>query len=65
MTKKDYLALAAAFKTTKPPKNADAYAQQQWRDCVLAVIEMCARDNPNFHRGKFVAACGVPNIGVK
>jgi hypothetical protein len=65
MTKKDYVALAAALKATKPPSNADAYAQQQWRDCVQAVFEVCVKDNPDFHRGKFLTACGIPNIGVK
>lgn len=65
MTQKDYIALAAALKSVKPPSNADAYAQQQWRDCAMAVIDVCAKDNEAFHRGKFLKALGIPNIGVK
>ena len=62
MTKKHFNAFAAALKATKPPSNADAYAQQQWRDDVIAVLEVCVKSNPSFNRGRFIEACGVPNI---
>jgi hypothetical protein len=62
MTKKDYIALAAALKSAQPPSNADAYARQQWLDCVRAVMEMCAKDNPNFRRNTFATACGITNV---
>ena len=68
MTKKDYIALAMALKTAKPikpdaPKKYGPYAQ--WTDCVYVVMQACQNDNPAFHRGKFLTACGVPNIGIK
>ena len=71
MTKKDYTALAAALKATKPVYTGDKFhmdyayhgiAYQQWVDDVTAITEVCAVGNTSFSRGKFIAACGVPNI---
>jgi len=70
MTKKDYIALALALKAKKPVYAGDmkhmdytyhSEAYGMWKDCVIAVVEALAADNPKFSKGKFVAACGVPN----
>ena len=60
MTKKDFIALAAALKHTKPSPYVGEY--RMWRDCVIAVLEVCAKDNAKFDRWKFINACGVPNL---
>lgn len=74
MTKKDFAALASAFIRTKPLFIGDiddvSYRHHSleygmWKDCVLAVMDVCSQSNPSFHRGKFATACGVPNIGIK
>ena len=65
MTQKDYIALAAALKRTKPLRYDGSAQSMQWRDCVMAVMDVCAKDNEAFHRGKFLKALGIPNIGVK
>ena len=72
MTKKDYIALAAALKAVKPTytphddtPDHGALAYHQWVRDVTAVMDVCVTDNRDFHKGKFMTACGVPNIGVK
>ena len=71
MTKKDYEALASAFIRTKPLFIGDMDSMEylhhsleygQWKQDVVAVIQALAADNPRFHKGKFMAACGVPNL---
>jgi len=71
MTKKDYTALALALKAAMPRYAGDKdhahYAQHcdeygQWCRDVNAVLVVCAKDNPAFSKGRFIAACGVPNI---
>ena len=72
MTRKDYLAIAAALKndaahlepnavykdyTKMPQWNAGAY--DQWHTTVLALASVLASDNPRFDRARFLAACGV------
>ena len=59
MTKKDFIAFAAVLKANKP---TDAKQYLLWRDIVLGITHVCADSNGAFHRGKFLAACGVPNI---
>ena len=65
MTKKDYIALATALEAVKPDPLDHTLASRKWGECVNAILEVCARDNPAFHRGRFLDACGVPNIGIK
>ena len=71
MTQKDFIALAAALKRTMPVYTGDkghadygihGFVYDQWRDDVMAVIGVLTQANPRFHRGRFIAACGIPNI---
>lgn len=62
MTKQHFKALANALKATKPPRYDGSAQSMQWRDCVIAVTEVCASFNTAFKKGKFLAACGLPNI---
>lgn len=62
MTRKDYVAIAAALKSTKPSYNSDhvtlAVVMQHRASCV-AVAKALANDNPRFDRERFLDACGV------
>ena len=71
MTKKDFIAFAAALKATMPVYTGDhghadyAYHCEeyaQWKQDVIAVLEVCAKSNPAFDKGRFIEACGIPNI---
>jgi hypothetical protein len=65
MTKKDYIAIAAAIKaaradvTTKEPR----YSQRDMLDGISLAVEhvadVFAADNPRFDRARFLAACDV------
>jgi hypothetical protein len=64
VNKKDYTAIAAVLKAHKPdPRAADF--DGYWNHLVSALMDVFVADNSKFHRGKFLAACGVPNIGLK
>ena len=54
MTRKDYIAIAAVFKVRKDRDNADAL-----REIAYDLADVFKRDNPNFDRARFLAACGV------
>ncbi len=59
MTRKDYIAIAAAIK-----RNLDAYgdyteARQAMTEIAISVSQVMARDNARFDSIKFLAACGV------
>ena len=61
MTKNNFIALAAALRAVKPnPFQTARY--EQWTADVCAIIDVCAKMNPRFNRGRFMAACDVPNI---
>lgn len=68
MTRKDYVALAAAFRAKRPvPTMANhytrvAYASHciQWRHDVKAIVDVLAADNPRFDQDKFLLAAGYP-----
>jgi hypothetical protein len=63
MTRKDYVALAAALRDTllinlsTPDQLAGAKAAHH--SAVTRVAVVLARDNPRFDRARFLAACGV------
>lgn len=58
MTKKDYIAIAAAIR-----EQVDADANKGGHSITRAIADRiadaCARDNARFDRGRFLAACGV------
>ena len=53
MTRQHFKAIAAAMAAVKPTCNT-----AQWDKHVLALADMCARENPRFDRDKFLVACG-------
>lgn len=54
MTRKDYVALAEAFRavTTEPWTDGE----DTWVRCLEAVADVLAADNPRFDRERFLAA---------
>lgn len=56
MTKKDFIALAAALASTKPALDRPC-ALATWNKTVTAVIKACATSNPSFNPEAFRAAC--------
>ena len=64
MTKKDYIALAAALKAQRPTGDTElAYiSRHQWYHDVMAVMEVLRADNPKFNRNTFTTACGITNV---
>lgn len=74
MSKKHYIKLAACLNQTKPIRDDSRkgvevmlYAQSatQWQKDVEAVADVCASDNGNFNRARFLAACGLEVRPVK
>lgn len=61
MTRKDYVDLAAAFKSSRPadaPFGVENPKKAQWIKDVLAIANVLANDNPRFDRDRFEVACG-------
>jgi hypothetical protein len=71
MTKKDFIELAEQLAIVKREYDAKRHdfhgtaAEDMWKECVYAVMLACKTTSANFDRGKFLNACGIPNIGVK
>jgi hypothetical protein len=59
MTKKPFEAIAEAMARQKPADHWDANKHTQWNLDVNALADMCAAENPNFDRARFLRACGV------
>ena len=60
MTRKDYVAIAAAFDYQRQTvADMGTQAQQAVTDCAAAVANVMARDNPRFDCARFLKACGV------
>lgn len=56
MTRKHFEALASAIKA-----NGSLYGYTAALDDLAKhLAHICAQDNPNFNRKRFLAACGVP-----
>jgi hypothetical protein len=55
MTKRDFEALAAAFKRTEP-LFSDTPEYRAWRACLSAVSDVCAASNDRFDRLRFQSA---------
>ena len=58
MTKKHFIALAAALKGERPGENWDANKRMQWNLDVKAVVRVCKQFNGIFDTGRFIDACG-------
>jgi hypothetical protein len=57
VSKKDYIAIAAAIKATLP---VVLFAQNDATVAVIrAIADAMARDNPAFNRSRFMTACGL------
>ena len=64
MTRKDYVAIAAALKGARLEGHglnsaSIKYIGEQWKLCAEHVAATMAADNPRFDRARFLAACGV------
>ena len=65
MTRKDYVLIAAALKSTKPvpPTNATLDTRvagaMAWGRTAAYLTDALASDNPRFDRERFLKACGV------
>ena len=52
MTKKHFIALAAAIKSSDNDLQTKTFA-------ALVIIRVAEQDNPRFDRGRFLTACGL------
>ena len=60
MTRKHYVAIAAAFDYQRQTvADMGKQAQQAVTDCAVAVANVMAADNARFDRARFLKACGV------
>ena len=63
MSKKHFIAIAAALHASKPPMFAVAefsiVAEKQWHLTVLMIAETCQQFAPKFDRARFLRACGI------
>jgi len=59
MTRRDYVAIAAALRLTQPTDVYGPKCYAQWLLDVAAVADVLASDNPRFDRARFLKACGV------
>lgn len=59
MTKKDYIAFAAAFRLSEPSQDGNDASRPQWEEDVMTIAQVLERDSPRFDRAKFLKACGL------
>ena len=62
MTRKDYVALAAAINAVRIPEAADQFHAGYWcavRDVANKITETLSADNQRFDRERFLKACGL------
>ena len=59
MTRKHFIALAAALSATRPTDDdpSDGTAYQTWARIVIAIADVLAASNGHFDRGRFEYAC--------
>ena len=60
MTKKHFIALAAALRQVKPDR--DHIATVQWERTVMAIVAVLEKENGQFDRRRFLAACGASEM---
>lgn len=56
MTRKDYIAIAAALRDSYPIAENNS-PDSAWRHCVNAIADTLQRDNSRFDRERFLKAC--------
>lgn len=59
MSRKDYVAVAAAMKANQPAPHWCANKHVQYGQDVNALANVFAAGNPRFDRARFLAACGI------
>ena len=62
MSKKDYVAVAAAIREQNPGPSRDETKEAEHATCcqiAYALADYFAADNPRFARSRFLEACGV------
>lgn len=60
MTRKDYVALAAALKAAMPSGELAFHREfKQWMHDCKHVADALQRDNARFDRERFLTACGI------
>jgi hypothetical protein len=57
MTRKDYVAIAAAIKSSQRPATSET--EQSIAELAKRLCSVFAADNPRFDRYRFLTACGV------
>lgn len=65
MTRKDYIALAAAFAVTRPyvakrSTHEQRVAYEVWHHTRSQIMQVLAADNYNFNRSCFIDATEIP-----
>jgi hypothetical protein len=66
MSKKHFIALANAFRESKPPEHTTELGFMQWWDDVLAIADACSNANPAFNRERwlgYIKGANGPNGG--
>ena len=57
MTRKDYVAIAAAIKAAQRPATSET--EQSLREISLRLASIMQNDNSRFDRARFLKACGI------
>ena len=57
MTRKDYVAIAAAIKASQRPATSET--AESIRELAQRLASIMANDSPRFDRARFLKACGV------
>lgn len=65
MTKKHFVEIAAAFKSTRPVNDEHGRATLTWVRTVEEFSRLAAQWNPQFDEARFRRACGWGDIGTK
>lgn len=59
MTRKDYIAIAAAMKLARP--RFGTVGRSAWAEAVQKIADYCQSESLRFDRSRFETACGLDN----